>query len=301
MPSRLLRTGAVVSSALAAVLLASCGSGDHLASGPKPAGTTTTAGPDPSGPSGMFDVGDGRLLYLSCSGSGSPTILLEAGGGDDSNTWHPELTSGLKARTRTCVYDRAGTGGSDPAPDRRRMMVDVVADLDALLAKAGITDQLLLVGTSFGGEVVLDYALHHSDRVVGLVILDRDWPTGALARSPDRELTAAERHAITVGDDWDAPGNAEHIASQDTLPQTEAAFHTLPGIPIRILTAGRAPDCDKSAAICAHRLRTAIKLQKQWLRLGPGASRRVVQSGHVMHHEVPELVRDEILAVLDKV
>jgi pimeloyl-ACP methyl ester carboxylesterase len=180
------------------------------------------------------------------------------------------------------------------------MMVDVVGDLDALLAAAGIDDKLLLVGSSFGGQVVLDYALHHSDRVAGMVILDTDWPTGDVSRSPDRELTPAERHQIKVWDAWDAADNRERIAYQETLPETEAAFHPLPGIPIRILTSGVSDGCTDPPAKCARMLRTAIELQKQWLRLSPTATRRVVDAGHDMHQSSPELVRDEILATLAK-
>jgi pimeloyl-ACP methyl ester carboxylesterase len=285
-----------ISSALAAAVLASCGGGNghDVAT----ASSSRTPGDDASTQSGLIDIGAGRHLFLTCRGTGSPTILLDAGGGDDSSAWSPEITDALQARTRTCAYDRAGTGSSDPAPDRRRMMVDVVGDLDALLARSGITDKLLLVGSSFGGQVVLDYALHHADRVVGLVILDTDWPTGDVARSPARVLTPAERHEIKVADAWDAPDNREHIAYQETLPETEAAFHTLPGIPIRILSAGLSSDCADSAAACARVLRTTIELQAQWLRLSPTATRRVVHASHDMHEEVPDLVRDEILAVL---
>ena len=59
-----------------------------------------------------FDIG-GRALYLDCRGTGTPTVVLEAGSGADSSTWaavHDELA----ATTRTCAYDRAGRGRSDP-------------------------------------------------------------------------------------------------------------------------------------------------------------------------------------------
>ena len=57
-----------------------------------------------------IDIG-GRSLYLDCRGSGSPTVVLEAGSGSDSATWaavHDELA----ATTRTCAYDRPGADGA---------------------------------------------------------------------------------------------------------------------------------------------------------------------------------------------
>jgi pimeloyl-ACP methyl ester carboxylesterase len=78
--------------------------------------TAALATPGPSG--NRVDIG-GRALFISCTGTGSPTVVLEAGSGSASNTWfsvQPEV-----ARfTRVCSYDRAGLGRSDPAPSRVR-------------------------------------------------------------------------------------------------------------------------------------------------------------------------------------
>lgn len=64
------------------------------------------------------------------------------------------------------------------------MKKDVVADLDALLTAAHIDGPYLLVGSSLGGQVMLHYALLHTDQAAGLVILDTDWPTANPARAP---------------------------------------------------------------------------------------------------------------------
>src|ERR1700675_2833812 len=58
------------------------------------------------------DIGP-RSLYLDCRGSGTPTVVLEAGSGSDSATWWA-VHDDLAAITRTCAYDRAGRGRSDP-------------------------------------------------------------------------------------------------------------------------------------------------------------------------------------------
>jgi pimeloyl-ACP methyl ester carboxylesterase len=275
-------------------VLAACGSGDgETAAGPSPSTSPTAAVVD-----GLFDVGQGRRLYLSCEGSGSPTLLLEAGGQSSSSDWPPSLTRALGAKTRTCVYDRAGTGQSDPAPVKKRMMTDVVDDLDALLTAAKVEGPLLLVGASFGGQVVLEYALHHPTRVAGLVILDTDWPTTDPKRSPDQLLTKAERQHIVRGDAWDNPSNIEHVAYQETLGETERAFRKLPGIPIRILSATRNDDCDRPASECARRIALSVQLQRQWLRLSDTAVQVKVASGHNMQRDAEDTVRAEILRAL---
>ena len=54
------------------------------------------------------DIG-GRTLNLSCSGQGTPTVILEPGGNSPgyAQLW---LQSRMAAFTRTCWYDRAGVG-----------------------------------------------------------------------------------------------------------------------------------------------------------------------------------------------
>ena len=65
---------------------------------------------------GLIDIGAGRKMYLECSGSGSPTVILESGYRNDADIWSAELEPGMSpvfsqvARfTRVCAYDRPGT------------------------------------------------------------------------------------------------------------------------------------------------------------------------------------------------
>jgi hypothetical protein len=56
-------------------------------------------------PGRMFDVG-GRKVYLYCSGKGSPTVVLVAGGDAFSIDW-ALVQPKIAANTRVCSYDRA--------------------------------------------------------------------------------------------------------------------------------------------------------------------------------------------------
>ena len=59
-------------------------------------------------PGQLIDVG-GHRLHLYCTGSGSPTVVLQPGGGDFSSAmaW---IAPAVASQTRVCVYDRAGRG-----------------------------------------------------------------------------------------------------------------------------------------------------------------------------------------------
>jgi pimeloyl-ACP methyl ester carboxylesterase len=92
------------------------------------------------------DVG-GRHLAFWAAGSGGPTVVLEAGLGQDKSTWHWVIDA-LAQVTRVVAYDRAGQGESDPAATPRTLQ-EVVADLRHLLTTAGIVGPYILVGHSY--------------------------------------------------------------------------------------------------------------------------------------------------------
>lgn len=120
-------------------------------------------------PGVMVDIG-GRRLNLICAGQGSPTVVLEAGGGNFAAMLQP-LQSRVARFTQVCAYDRAGLGWSDPAPAGRSL--DARADdLHALLANRGIEGPYVLVGHSMGGLLVRAFARRHPDQVVGMVLVD---------------------------------------------------------------------------------------------------------------------------------
>ena len=124
-------------------------------------------------PGRLFDVG-GYRLHLSCSGSGSPTVVLLNGLGETSPQW--ERVNPAIARTaRVCVYDRAGQGWSDDSP-KRADASSAVADLHRLLGAAGEAGPFVLAGHSLGGIHALAYAARYPADVAGVVLLDSASP-----------------------------------------------------------------------------------------------------------------------------
>lgn len=131
-----------------------------------------------------FPVGKGRYMFLTCSGSGNPTVLLESGYRNDSDVW--TVSPGVKAIfpaiakfTRVCAYDRPGTIGwsldklsrSDKA-EMPRIAIDVARDLHTLLQVAGVRGPFIIVGHSLGGIFVRVYATLYPNDVEGMVLVD---------------------------------------------------------------------------------------------------------------------------------
>src|SRR4051794_1077652 len=120
-------------------------------------------------PGQLVDVG-GHRLHLSCTGTGSPTVVLEAGGGEMAANlgW---ITPAIARSTRVCVYDRAGRGWSEPT-DAPQDGIGIATDLHTLLHRAGVPGPYVLAGHSFGGLYVRIFTAHYPDEVAGLVLID---------------------------------------------------------------------------------------------------------------------------------
>jgi len=117
----------------------------------------------------LVNVGE-RHLNIYCSGSGSPTVILDAGLGEDTSSWR-YVQRPIARHTRVCSYDRAGMGFSDPTTSARDARA-VVSDLHALLRGAGIAPPYVLVGHSIAGLYTRLFADRYPHEVVGLVLVD---------------------------------------------------------------------------------------------------------------------------------
>jgi pimeloyl-ACP methyl ester carboxylesterase len=112
----------------------------------------------------------GRTLNISCQGSGTPTIVLDSGGTSPGYTNLP-LQRVLANESRTCWFDRAGLGWSDPSPIRQTSAA-IASDLHALLQAARIPGPFIVVGQSFSGFNVRVFAKRYPKDVAGVVLLD---------------------------------------------------------------------------------------------------------------------------------
>jgi pimeloyl-ACP methyl ester carboxylesterase len=139
-------------------------------------------------PGRLIDVG-GHRLHLSCTGSGSPTVVLEPGAGAMSSTlgW---IAPAVARDTRVCAYDRAGRGWSEPA-DAAQDGLQIATDLQTLLQRGQVLGPYVLAGHSFGGLYVLTFAARYPDEVAGMVLIDSTAPASeAPAAAPPGDRTS---------------------------------------------------------------------------------------------------------------
>ena len=119
---------------------------------------------------GFLTLANGARLFLRRQGSGSPTVVFEAGIGASSLNWR-HIQHAVARTASTISYDRAGLGWSSRRATSRTPSV-VAAELHEMLERAGVQPPLVLVGHSFGGLVVRRYALLYPAEVASLVLID---------------------------------------------------------------------------------------------------------------------------------
>jgi pimeloyl-ACP methyl ester carboxylesterase len=152
--------------------------------------TVASLVPDSGDFAGLVDIG-GRKLYLEAHGTGSPTVVLVAGGGSSAHYWTDDLLHPDAPRTmvmpqvaefaRVYAYDRPGTyapigddvlvGRSDPVA-QPRTVTEMVDELHTLLQAAEVPGPYVLAGHSNGGFISRLYASTYPDEVIGLVLVD---------------------------------------------------------------------------------------------------------------------------------
>jgi pimeloyl-ACP methyl ester carboxylesterase len=235
------------------VVLSACGGGSGATA---PPADNTTAGSSasaagPSAPSdageitGKFAVGD-RELWISCTGTGSPTLVLEAGEGVPSGEMATPVRQAFDSRVRVCAYDRANTGASGPAPTPRAAAV-IAADLNSLLAAAQVPGPYVLVGHSAGGMFVQSYARLYPESVVGVVAMNPVPPWDLSVKWAFPAMTKAERQDETAyykganGESFDYRLSSRQIDAEPV--PAGVAFHLL------ISTSAQ---CDSPTDICGR-------------------------------------------------
>lgn len=281
-------TSVWVTACIAALALAGCGEDEQTT--PTTAASTSEH-EDVEGEPGELDrvveVDGDRGLYVRCTGTGSPTVVMEAGDGDagDSYFFAEEEVAEI---TRACVYDRANLGQSDPAPGPRQLE-DLVSDLEAILEEAEIPGPYVLVGTSGGGYITAGYAVGHPDEVAGMVFVD----TAAPFENPPA--------AIVKETDPNHPSNIERRDYLQVEKDAWAARERIGDVPVNVISVRYSKtDIASSPFPSEQRLmRDNVEDQRGWLVLSPSAEQIVVDTGHAVEEDDPELVIGTILDTVD--
>jgi pimeloyl-ACP methyl ester carboxylesterase len=279
---------------------------------------------------------DGQAMHLYCTGSGSPTLVLDTGLGDDFTTWL-KVQPALAKVTRVCSYDRSGFGSSSMTPGAHDADT-LSAQLHELVGVAGIEKPFILMGHSIAGLYLRSYANHYQGDLSALVFVDGATPLQddrvpkslvAIQDQQRREMPW-QKFLMTVGwyrlhGDCDsvAPGfeaYAAIIRANNCAPSQfdaleaeldaerqsgEETVHVGPFPRLPILIFSRDPASMPSnwpAEVAKANSVVWNQMQEESKQLSP-LSRRVIAKGsdHYVHVDRPDLVISEVTALIESV
>jgi pimeloyl-ACP methyl ester carboxylesterase/protein-S-isoprenylcysteine O-methyltransferase Ste14 len=284
-------------------------------------------------PPGTFvDVG-GRQVHLLCIVEGSPIVFYEASGFGLSSMQAQTVRERVSSRTRVCSYDRPGMGWSDPAPSVLTAG-ELARDLAVLQDRASLPAPFLIVASSVGGLNAEMFARRYPERVAGLILLDAG--TSQLLRAGLQEMpnlpttigtsvvaNVAQLGAVRLLDPFRMTGDSDDMrrargltyggraisglaalvrGREETLRQFDEAPPLRADLPITVLSASDPRMLDIPGLRDASAARSAVRLQgheafaKQSTR---GTWKTVPNSEHLIYSSNPDVVIDEIFAMLE--
>jgi pimeloyl-ACP methyl ester carboxylesterase len=235
----------------------------------------------------MNDMDPGpRVVRRVEAGTSGPAVVLEAGLNNGAASWERVMPL-LAPYVRVAAYDRAGIGGSAPAPglvtiDRQ------IDDLASVITGLG-AGPCVLAGHSWGGILVQLLAFRRPDLAAGLVLVDPG----------HEEMDSALLPPVRWG--WRITRAVFPDELREDAPVTLAAVRELrtaarsfPDVPVVVMSAARG---------------FPRRFRANWTRLQAGLAADAQQGRHVVvdrtGHNIPgnrpDAVADTILAIVTRV
>ena len=258
-----------------------------------------------------FIEANGVSLRYAVEGTGKPIVLIHEMGGTMESWSH--VAPILATQRRVVRYDTRGAGFSEKI--RGTLTIDAMTDdLIALLAGLGITDKVALVGTAVGGAIALHTAFVCPDRVAAVIVTSPATSLPASAREAvlalvERFEREGVRTAFSASADngyppelrgdtakfaaWRARWLANDPASFAAIYRMLAGMDLSPefaAIKCPVLVVGGQFDRGRPPSV-VEPIAEAI----------PGATFKVLATGHFAGWQTPELVAGAISEFLDSV
>ena len=251
----------------------------------------------------LVNIGTHRLEVVR-AGTGSPTLVFEAGLGDTWEDWKPVLTQAAQLSS-VVLYSRSGLGHSEAGPGDHSARTEMT-ELHQLLDSLHVQRPILLVARSYGGLLSRLYVSMYPHEVAGLVLVDgtheqqvKRW--GQIDPKYPEQLRAyfdSVMKTMKPGAERDETRETVRIQAAGTVE----GLTPLPDIPLAVLTSMK-PSPNPSYVNQTERGHQAWRdMHEEWAQRSTYAEHIVtIQAGHAIQEDQPQLVIDAIRFVLDGV
>ncbi|WP_426319332.1 alpha/beta fold hydrolase [Pseudoduganella sp. R-43] len=234
---------------------------------------------------------------VQTAGSGPYTIIFEAGFAGDLSVWR-KVAPALSKSAKVVTYSRAGIGKSDVRPEPRTLEQSG-AELEQMIKAAQLKPPFILVGHSYGGLLVRQFAAHHPADVAGMVFVDASAEgLDAALKKIDPAKFAQDQKAIESF--IPAPYKAEYrlvqqIFDAGSLPQGAP----LPDVPTVVLTSAKVYEHPEFVLHTQAGMSAWRTLHDEFFKQFSNGSHIVTaNSGHYIQLDEPELVVSAVEQVM---
>jgi pimeloyl-ACP methyl ester carboxylesterase len=170
-------------------------------------------------PGRLVDVGT-HQLHIWCTGAGTPTVVLEAAGGELSVGW-ANVQAAASGFTRVCSYDRAGLGWSEAGAGSFEP-TDVPRQLGLLLRGANEAPPYVVVGHGLGAPFAMLFAAYSPRLVAALVLVESTSGTATPLEGALAELGGAAAWLARFGLLRITPLLTRHVRAEGPSPPARA-------------------------------------------------------------------------------
>ena len=262
----------------------------------------------------MISLGSHRL-QIHLEGKGAPTVVIDAGITDQLDKLR-SLQERMARVTQVIAYNRAGYGQSEPGPLPRHSGREA-EELKALLEKAPVSGPYVLVGHSLGALNMQVFASKYPDDVAGMVLLDP--PPLSFILGQEYRALGVMGEQMTAGWQAIADSAAESIDAQEKArsaffrmiasehremfgesAKLASAISTFGDIPLAVVAAG-----EPNPALGE----VAEEYQRYWIEQSRALTDKSTHgtfilaegASHYLYLDVPDLVVESVLAVVNEV
>lgn len=244
---------------------------------------------------------NGASLEFEIKGSGSTVLFFEAGAISGMAGWDsiwPKLPDNMTA----IRYSRRGEGNSGTC-EGDLTAKDYVRDAETLLKRLVGAQPIVYVSHSYGGKIAREYARQHPSNVTAMLFVDPVNPrdveiieTLDPVEGPkqNEEVKQADismgqqNHWCLINDLWDK-SPALGVKEIGDIPITLIAGVKKFAKPERLF------DQDQARELWG-------KYQAEWVNAFPrGKAVMAINSGHFVQDDQPELVIDELMALIARI
>ncbi len=245
----------------------------------------------------------GYKLRYQCFGEGTPTVIVEAGGGDTpitSLTWKAVIQK-TQSITRICIYNRVDL----------RTSQEIAENLHILLNKIPLTGPYIIVAHSLGGFHARVFTHRYPQDVAGLILVDTTTTfdeamniiaTAYPTHSPDESPAIThDRENLLNTPPPNTFGNLDLTASEEQVRQA-GSFGDLPLIvisqsPIPEDFIGTDPLVAKQYAVAVLKVQANLATTLS----SKGVFMVAKTSDHFISMHEPQIIIDAIIQMVEEI